>query len=271
MLMLPRFSTSRWLALSLGAFLAWPGLAQQATTDDLKKDIGALQQAVQGIEQHLREIKGMLAMRAGPAGPPAPTVGAVLDLSDGRLRGERNAKLTLVEFSDYQCGFCAQYLRKTYPLLEAEYIKTGKLRVMSLDMPLEQIHGFAFKAAEAARCGGEQGKYWEMHDRLFLKQEALEPWSSHAEALGLDVVKFSECLGSGKFAASIRSNIAEAQKAGVVGTPSFMLARTDPNSSKVRVVGSLVGAQPFAAFKAQIDGLLAESAQVSATEVHPSR
>jgi len=65
--------------------LVWPGLAQQATTDDLKKDIGALQQAVQGIEQQLREIKGMLAMRAGPTGPPA-SIGAEIDLSDARLR-----------------------------------------------------------------------------------------------------------------------------------------------------------------------------------------
>jgi len=166
--------------------------------------------------------------------------------------------LTLVEFSDYQCGFCAQYVRKTYPQIEADYIKTGKLRVMLLDMPLESIHKQAFKAAEAARCGGEQGKYWEMHDRLFLNQESLEPWSSHAEAVGLDVGKFSECLASGKFVASIRSNMAQARNAGVGGTPFFMLARSEPNSSKVRVLGSLVGAQPFATFKAQIDGLLAE-------------
>lgn len=257
--------------MALSAVLAQSGVAQQATTDDLKKEIGALQHAVQGIEQQLREIKGMLAAPTGTPGQPPSMVGKVVDISDGRLRGDPNAKLTLVEFSDYQCGFCAQYLRKTYPQIETEYIKTGKLRVISLDMPLQQIHASAFKAAEAARCGGEQGKYWEMHDRLFLKQEALEPWSSHAEALGLDVGKFNECLSSGKFAASIRSNMAEAQKAGVSGTPSFLLALTDPNSSKVRVVGSLVGAQPFAAFKAQIDGLLERTAQVPGTAVRSSR
>ncbi len=247
-----------WLpVLTLGAVLVAPGFGQQATTDDLKKEIGVLQQAVQGMQKDLQEIKAMVATRPAPAGPPSP-VGTEIDISDGRLRGEPTAKLTLVEFSDYQCGFCARYMRQTYPQLDAEYVKTGKLRVMLLDMPIDSIHKLAFKGAEAARCAGEQGKYWEMHDRLFAKQEALEPWTSHAEALGLDVAKFNACLDSDKFAASIRGNVAEAQKAGVGGTPSFMLARTDPNSSKVRVLGFLVGAQPFSVFKAQIDGLLAK-------------
>src|SRR5258708_7690947 len=242
-------------ALALGAVVSALGFAQQATNDDLKKEIGVLQQAVQGMQKDLQEIKAMLAGR--PGGPPS-LVGTEIDISDGRLRRDPPAKLTLVEFSDYQCGFCARYMRQTYPQLESEYIKTGKVRVMMLDMPIESIHKFAFKGAEATRCAGEQGKYWEMHDRLFAKQEALEPWASHAEALGLDVAKFNACLDSGRFAASIRADVAVAQKAGVGGTPSFMLARTDPNSSKVRVLAFLVGAQPFSAFKAPIDSLLAD-------------
>jgi protein-disulfide isomerase len=245
-----------WLrALALGAVVSALGFAQQATNDDLKKEIGVLQQAVQGMQKDLQEIKAMLAGR--PGGPPS-LVGPEIDIREGSLRVAQPTKLTLVEFSDYQCGFCARYMRQTYPQLESEYIKTGKVRVMMLDMPIESIHKFAFKGAEATRCAGEQGKYWEMHDRLFAKQEALEPWASHAEALGLDVAKFNACLDSGKFAASIRGDVAVAQKAGVGGTPAFMLARTDPNSSKVRVLAFLVGAQPFSAFKAQIDSLLAD-------------
>jgi protein-disulfide isomerase len=247
-----------WLpGVALGAILLAPGFAQQATTDDLKKEIGALQQTMQGMQKDLQEIKALLAARPAPGGSPSP-IGTEIDVSDSRLRGEPTAKLTLVEFSDYQCGFCARYMRQTYPQLEAEYIKTGKLRLMLVDMPIESIHKVAFKGAETARCAGEQGKYWEMHDRLFSKQEALEPWTGHAEALGLDVAKFNSCMESGKFAAGIRNNVAQAQKLGVTGTPSFMLARTIPNSSKVRVLGFLVGAQPFSAFKAQIDSLLAE-------------
>src|SRR5258708_9701358 len=116
-----------------------------------------------------------------------------------------------------------------------------------LEMRVESIHKFAFKGAEAARWAGEQGKYWEMHDRLFAKQEALEPWASHAEALGLDVAKFNACLDSGKFAASIRGDVAVCPQARVRGTPAVMLARTDPTRSKIRVLAFLVGAPPVSA------------------------
>lgn len=127
-----------------------------------------------------------------------------------------------------------------------------------MDLPLESIHKLAFKAAEAANCAGEQGKYWEMHDRLFANQKTLEPWKAHAEAVGLDVPKFEGCLTAGKQAEEIRKDMAEVQKAGVTGTPLFFLAYTDPASSKVKTLVRLSGAQPFSAFKAQIDKLLAE-------------
>ena len=133
-----------------------------------------------------------------------------------------------------------------------------------MDLPLESIHKLAFKAAEAANCAGEQGKYWEMHDRLYENQKALEPWTEHAKAIGLDVPKFEECLNSGRQAAEIRKDMAEAAKAGMTGTPGFFLAYTDPKSSKVTTKVRITGAQPFANFKAAIDKLLAEQPQPDA-------
>jgi protein-disulfide isomerase len=129
-----------------------------------------------------------------------------------------------------------------------------------LDLPLESIHKNAFKAAEAASCAGEQGKFWEMHDRLFASQQTLDQWKAHAEAVGLDAAKFEECLNSGRRAADVRKDMAQARTAGVTGTPAFFLAYTDPKSAKVTTVVRLSGAQPFAAFKAAIDKLLAEPA-----------
>jgi predicted DsbA family dithiol-disulfide isomerase len=105
-----------------------------------------------------------------------------------------------------------------------------------------------------------------MHDRLFANQKTLEPWKAHAEAVGLDVSKFEGCLNAGKQAGEIRKDMAEAQKAGVTGTPLFFLAYTDPSSSKVKTVVRLSGAQPFSAFKAQIDKLLAEQPKAEAAE-----
>ncbi|MGO8056062.1 DsbA family protein, partial [Rhizobium leguminosarum] len=85
--------------------------------------------------------------------------------------------------------FCSRYVRETYPKIATDYIDTGKLRYAMLDMPLP-MHSKAFDAAEAVRCAGDQGKFWEMHKRLFESQQALEPWNGHAEALGLKVPDF---------------------------------------------------------------------------------
>jgi protein-disulfide isomerase len=126
-----------------------------------------------------------------------------------------------------------------------------------MDFPLESMHRLAFKAAEAANCAGEQGKYWEMHDEIFANQRKMEPWADRAKAIGLDVPKFEECLNSGRQAKKIRRDMAEGQKAGVTGTPAFFLAYTDPKSSKVTTAVRLTGARPFASFKSEIDKLLA--------------
>ena len=136
-------------------------------------------------------------------------------------------------------------------------MKTGKVKYVFMDMPLESIHKFAFKAAEAANCAGEQGKYWEMHDRLFENQKAFEPWNGHAEAIGLDVAAFEQCLTSGKSAPEIRRDMAEAGKAATSGTPAFLIGRTDPKSSKLTILAVLRGARAFPDFKAEIDRLLA--------------
>ncbi len=130
---------------------------------------------------------------------------------------------------------------------------------MTLDLPLERIHRSAFKAADATHCAEEQGKFWEMHDRLFDNQKALEPWSGHAEALGLDVAKFDDCMSSERYDAAIRKDMTEARKAGATGTPSFVLGYTDPQDpTKVKGLSFIRGAQPFSAFKAQIDGALSQ-------------
>jgi predicted DsbA family dithiol-disulfide isomerase len=98
-----------------------------------------------------------------------------------------------------------------------------------------------------------------MHDRLFANQRALEPWSGHAEALGLDVGKFDECMNSDRMAAAVQKDMAEAGKAGATGTPSFVLATTDPDDpTKVKGLAFLRGAVPFDRFKSEIDKALGD-------------
>ncbi len=244
------------MALVLGLVVAGPAAAQQQpSNEELRKDIQALQESLKGIQKDLQEIKTMLAR---PTGPPS-LVNKVVDFGDAPSRGEASAKITIVEVSDYQCPFCSRYFRETYPQLETEYVKTGKVKSVFLDLPLEAIHKSAFGAAKAARCAGQQGKYWEMHDRLFANQKELEPWTPHAQAVGLDLTAFDACVASDKENSAIRRDMAEAQKLGVTGTPAFLIGRTDPKSSKLTILAALRGARPFADFKTEIDKLLAES------------
>jgi len=129
---------------------------------------------------------------------------------------------------------------------------------MVIDLPLESMHGEAFRAAEMVRCAGEQGKYWEMRGRLSSNPKAISQAASHAVAVGLDATRFVACATSGKFADDVRKDMAQAQAAGVEGTPSFFLTVTDAATGKLKPVRFITGAHPFANFKAQIDALLAE-------------
>lgn len=125
---------------------------------------------------------------------------------------------------------------------------------MTLDLPLESIHPQAFKAAEATHCAGDQGRFWEMHHRLFENQKALAPFDAHAAAIGIDAAKFEECMSSSRHAASVRADMAQARKAGASGTPSFILGLADPDDpSKVTGLAFIRGAQSFATFQAEID------------------
>jgi predicted DsbA family dithiol-disulfide isomerase len=134
------------------------------------------------------------------------------------------------------------------------------MRYALLDLPLERIHKSAFGAAEATHCARDQGKFWEMHDRLFEHTRNLEPWSPHAEAIGLDVAAFDACMASDKHADSIRADMKEAAKVRITGTPGFVVGLTDPEDpSKVKGLSFIRGAQPFQAFQQQIEAALEEA------------
>jgi protein-disulfide isomerase len=120
------------------------------------------------------------------------------------------------------------------PQLTQEYIKTGKLRYVFRDLPIEQIHPHAFKAAEAANCANEQGKFWEMHKRLFENMRSLAPsqLAGHAQAVGLDAQKFAQCLDSNKYAAEVRKDIFDAERAKLEGTPNFVIGLVNPRDAR---------------------------------------
>lgn len=251
-------------------FSVIPGFAQPSEElKALQREIEALKQGQTAIQKDLQELKELL--RARPAAP-APTPArapdepqdVVLSIDSAPFKGDKDAKLTLVEFSDYQCPFCARHFRQTLPQLESEYVKTGKLRYVLRDFPIASLHPQAAKGHEAAYCAGEQGKYWGMHTRLFSNPRSMAPadLTGHAKALGLDLPAFQACADGGKYAELVRKHTEEGEKAGVRGTPTFFLGFAEPSDpTKVKAVRVLRGAYPYAAFKDAIEKLLASLEQ----------
>src|SRR5262249_51887994 len=127
------------------------------------------------------------------------------------------------------------------------------------NFPLEQLHPLALKAAEAAECAGDQGKYWEMHERLFKNQNLLDAkeMPAHALVLGLDGDKFKQCFEGGKFTAKVKADQTDGTKLNVTGTPTFFFGYLDEKDpSKLKAIKKLSGAQPLAAFADILDNLL---------------
>ncbi len=252
----------RVVGITVGAVLlvlaaAPPSQAQSPDITALQADVTTLKKELEVVQRELREIKSLLRERLGSPSGGAQSI--VLSIGDGPFKGAPDARVTLVEFTDYQCPFCARHQRDTVPRLQEAYIKTGKLKYVVRDFPLESIHPAAVKAAEATHCASEGGKYWEMHERLFANPPALgsDDLVPHAQALGLDSQAFTRCLESGKYATRVRQARAEGERAGVRGTPAFFLGLTEPNGEKITAVTTIRGAQPFARFEEAIEKLLA--------------
>ncbi len=223
---------------------------------NLMKEIQEIKASQEAMQKDITAIKERLIPK-----PPPPYEGTEISIQGDPVMGSKDAKVTLVEFTDYQCPFCGRAFRQTFPQVVAKYVKTGKLRYVIQDFPLQQLHPNAFKAAEAARCASDQGKYWEMHDRLFGNQQALDEkgLEASAQALGLNMKEFQQCLDSGKYKAEINSEIQSGMKLGVRGTPTFFLGPTGTDLDKFRATKEITGAYPYAAFKKAIDDILSAS------------
>jgi protein-disulfide isomerase len=196
-----------------------------------------------------------------PAAVRLPMRDLIVETGSAPMRGSSEARLTLVDFSDFECPFCARYVRETLPWIERDYVVTGKVKYVFRDFPVDALHKQAFKAHEAAACAADQHQFWPMHDRLFANQQTLDRAAlvAHAAALHIDALAFQECLDSGKHAAAIRTSMAEGRAAGVTATPTLMLGLNEPGKTTVKVLKVVRGAQPYAQIKDAIESLLRES------------
>jgi len=185
------------------------------------------------------------AVAAARAGTEAPF----------NVLGREDAPLAMVEFSDMQCPYCRVYALQTFPQLKRAYIDTGKLHYAAVSFPLP-MHAYAFPAAVAARCAGEQGRFWEFRDAVFADQAQLasDPYDALAGKLGLDVAKFRTCRRDIRQDAYVREDLAMARRDGIASTPSFMLGRVVDGEFQAETFS---GAKSFDEISAKIDALLA--------------
>ncbi|EKE25883.1 MAG: DsbA oxidoreductase [uncultured bacterium] len=192
-------------------------------------------------------VQAPQGQQQAPQAPPEK-----VDVTLGKLpaSGKNNAKVAMVEFSDFECPFCERFFKETLPQIKKEYIDTGKVKLTYRHFPLD-FHAAAMPAALASECANEQGKFWEYHDKIFTEQskisgktgeiisQQLKTWAKQTK---LDTTRFNNCLDSEKYKEAVNKDVNDGKTAGVSGTPTFFI-----NGKR------LVGAQPFAAFKAVID------------------
>jgi protein-disulfide isomerase len=197
------------------------------------------------------EKTSVVAVQPTPSVQPTPATVSI-DTGSNPAKGPAGAKVTIVEFSDFQCPYCGNFAVQTLPQILSTY--SSSVRFVFVNFPLTQIHENAQKAAEAAECANEQGAFWQYHDILFQNQTALDVNSlkGYAATLTLDTAKFNDCLDSGKMTSAVQADIQLGQKAfqdaGLtrIGTPAFFI-----NGNYIS------GAQPFDVFKQAIDAAMA--------------
>ena len=188
-----------------------------------------------------------------------PFAGAIAGevTDDGRIRGRADAPVTLIEYSDFTCGYCLKFFRDTWPKLQAKSVETGKLRFVYRDYPRAD-RGVGVEAAVAARCAGTQGRYWAMHDRLFGQGGRLDSgaFRNYAKAIGLDQEAFARCFDERRYLESIFQDRQEANRWGFHGTPGFILMHTVGGATEKEPAVAIPGAFPFDEFAEEIERLL---------------
>ena len=193
-----------------------------------------------------------------PTQPTAPPVIRV-SLDDDPVKGNPNAPITIIEFSDFQCPFCASFFLETLPLIEENFIEKGIVKLVYRDFPIDSIHPNARPAHIASECADEQDKFWEYHDLLFEKQSEWNRLNStnldillkqYASDLELQSSSFESCLNSPAIADEVNNDVLESLNYGVTGTPSFFIGNERDGFVKVG------GAQPFSVFQTTIQSQL---------------
>ena len=235
------------VAVAVAAFFAGSYISDQNSNQITQKD----------LDDAMAKLELKIMQERLPTSQPQLPVKISAD--DDPVIGNPDAPITIIEFSDFQCPFCARFHVQTLPSLMEEYIEQGKVKLVFRDFPIQSIHPNALPASVAAECANEQGKFKGMHDLLFENQKqwssletspALSTFVQYAKELQINEEEFTSCLTGGKYIDEIRKDLEDGRNYGVSGTPGFFIGNDDVGYVELK------GAQPFDSFKRIIDSQL---------------
>ncbi|MEW6043765.1 MAG: DsbA family protein [Thermoproteota archaeon] len=199
-------------------------------------------------------IAGIIGIVVATGGVDLSSTKTAIDTNNGSpILGSESAPVTIIEFGDYQCPFCQKWNLQTKPIIEQNYINSGKVKLIYIDLPIVGID--SLKAHASSYCADEQGLYWQYHDHLYKNQGHENDGWARVENLkelaaklpGLDVEKFNQCLDSGKYENRVKENKNVATKSGARSTPTFIIIGPDDSGTQIS------GAQPYAVFQSVIE------------------
>ena len=185
-----------------------------------------------------------------------PSIPLKISTDNDPIIGNPDAPITIIEFSDFQCPFCARFHVETLPSIMNEYIDKGQVKLVFRDFPIQSIHPNALPASVASECANEQGKFKEMHDKLFENQKewsnqsldnVMIVFTQYSLDIGLEEEKFDTCLKNGKYVEEIQKDLDDGRNYGITGTPGFFVGNDQIGFIELK------GAQPFENFKKVID------------------
>jgi protein-disulfide isomerase len=194
--------------------------------------------------------------------PPRPALrpeiqlpGSAVSIEGAKLKGSEQAKVVLIEYSDFQCPFCTRFATQVLPVLEKEYVTQGKLRIAFRHLPLVSIHPHAEAAAAAAECAADQGRFWDLHDGFFRQAElTADRIAAEVARLALDQKRYDACMDADAIE-RVRTEAATAQRFKIASTPAFLVGEIQADG-KVLIRRSIGGAQPVEQFRKAIEASL---------------
>jgi protein-disulfide isomerase len=227
-----------------------PRAATADQVSELAAQVKSLSVAQQRIEKEISAIFDVLS------GKRPPLENVFVGVSGHPSLGSVDSALVMVEFTDFQCPFCGEFARTTFPRILADYVSNGKMRYVIRNFPLEDSHPFAKSAAEAGLCAQQQGKFWALHDYFFAHQDQIgtEGALDKLTAAGLDPGTMQRCINSGTSTVDLEQDMAEGRELGITGTPTFFLGYIDQSDpARMRAVRSILGGAPLREFQSAIE------------------